>query len=205
MDELVVSPGLPLRGYLNIWQIFYLIEEAESFWLPSGGLWEFSSLTRYWTQVFGSAESLTTGLPENSLLKSFMWHFQLQCSSYLQTSLRNVKEQYSHHPIIASLVAQLVKNSPAMQETPCFNSWVGKIPWRREQLPTPVFWPREFHGLYSPWGCKQLDMTERLSLHFTSNTSTNSLSCKNKQIEIIIPGPFQWFIGWSESTLFLWG
>ena len=24
---------------------------------------------------------------------------------------------------------------------------VGKIPWRRERLPTPVFWPREFHGL----------------------------------------------------------
>ena len=30
--------------------------------------------------------------------------------------------------------------------------WVGKIPWRRERLPTPVFWPGEFHGLYSPWG-----------------------------------------------------
>ena len=26
---------------------------------------------------------------------------------------------------------------------PWFNSWVGKIPWRREQLPTPVFWPGE--------------------------------------------------------------
>ena len=34
----------------------------------------------------------------------------------------------------ASLVAQLVKNVPAMQET-----WVGKILWRRERLPTPVF------------------------------------------------------------------
>jgi len=31
----------------------------------------------------------------------------------------------------ASLVAQLVKNLPAMQET-----WVEKIPWRRERLPT---------------------------------------------------------------------
>ena len=36
----------------------------------------------------------------------------------------------------ASLVAQMVKNPPAMQET-----WVGKIPWRRQRLPTPVFWP----------------------------------------------------------------
>ena len=32
---------------------------------------------------------------------------------------------------------------------------VGKIPWRRERLFTPVFWPGEFHGLYSPWGCKE--------------------------------------------------
>ena len=55
----------------------------------------------------------------------------------------------------ASLVAQLVKNPPAMQET-----WVGKIPWRREMLPTPVFWPGEFHGLYSPFGFKESDTTE---------------------------------------------
>ena len=38
----------------------------------------------------------------------------------------------------ASLVAQLVKNPPAMQETPV-HSWVGKIRWRRDRLPTPVF------------------------------------------------------------------
>ena len=33
---------------------------------------------------------------------------------------------------------------------PGLDPWVGKFPWRRERLPTPVFWPREFHGLYSP-------------------------------------------------------
>ena len=44
-----------------------------------------------------------------------------------------------HLPEIqASLIAQLVKNPPAMQETQV-NSWVGKIHWRRERLPTPVF------------------------------------------------------------------
>ena len=51
-------------------------------------------------------------------------------------------------------------------ERPGFDPWVGKIPWRRERLPVPVFWSGEFHGLYSPWGCKESDMTERLSLHF---------------------------------------
>ena len=45
--------------------------------------------------------------------------------------------------------------------------WVGTIPWRRERLPTPVFWPREFHGLYNPWSCKELDTTEQISLSIT--------------------------------------
>ena len=63
----------------------------------------------------------------------------------------------------ASLVAQLVKKLPVMWETG-FDPWVRNIPWRRERLPTPVFWPRELHGLYSPWCLKELDMTERLSL-----------------------------------------
>ena len=30
---------------------------------------------------------------------------------------------------------------------PGFDPWVGNIPWRKEQLPTPVFWPGEFHAL----------------------------------------------------------
>ena len=49
---------------------------------------------------------------------------------------------------------------------PGFDPWIGKIPWRRERLPTAVFWPGKFHGLHSPWGCKESDTTEQLSLHF---------------------------------------
>ena len=39
---------------------------------------------------------------------------------------------------VASLIAQLVKNPPAMRR-PQFDSWVWKIRWRRDRLPTPVF------------------------------------------------------------------
>ena len=102
-----------------------------------------------------------------------------------------------------SMVAQLVKNSSAMQETPV--QFLGKISWRRDRLPTPVFlgfpgdsdgkesacnvedlgltpglgrspgegkgYPSsivagEFHGMYSPWGFKESDTTEQLSLHY---------------------------------------
>ena len=41
---------------------------------------------------------------------------------------------------------------------------LGKIPWRRERLPTSVFWPGKFHELYSPWGHKELDRIEQLTL-----------------------------------------
>ena len=62
-----------------------------------------------------------------------------------------------------SRVAQTVKRLSTMRETRV-RSWVGKIPWRKERLPTPVFWPGKFHELYSPWGRKESDTTEQLSL-----------------------------------------
>ena len=60
-------------------------------------------------------------------------------------------------------MAQLLKNL-LYAERPGFDPRVGKIPWRRERLLTPVFWSGEFHRLYSPWRRKELDTTERLSL-----------------------------------------
>ena len=70
----------------------------------------------------------------------------------------------------ASLVAQLGK------ESACNAGDLGSIPglgrspgegkgypfqyFQDSRIPTPVFWPREFHGLYSPWGLKESDTTE---------------------------------------------
>ena len=64
----------------------------------------------------------------------------------------------------ASLVAQRLKRLPARRETRG-HPWAGKIPWRRKWQPTPVFLPGESHGRkslvgYSPWGCKESDVTE---------------------------------------------
>ena len=52
---------------------------------------------------------------------------------------------------------------PAIQETQV-PSLDWEDPLENEKLPTPVFWPREFHELYSPWGSKESDTTEKLSL-----------------------------------------
>ena len=57
-------------------------------------------------------------------------------------------------------------------EDPSFNTWVRESPWRNERLPTTVFLPGESHGQrilagYKPWGCKDWDMTEQLTLSLT--------------------------------------
>ena len=56
---------------------------------------------------------------------------------------------------------------------PGFDPWIGKIPWRREWQPIPVPLPEKFLGQrslegYSPWGCKESDTAEQLTLwlHF---------------------------------------
>ena len=74
------------------------------------------------------------------------------------------------------------KESACNARNPGFDPQIGKIPWRREWQPTPVFLPREFHGQrrewqptpvflprefhgqrslvgYSPWGHKESDTT----------------------------------------------
>ena len=77
-----------------------------------------------------------------------------------------IKHRITHGPSSsgASLVAQPVKNLPAMQET-----WVQSLgrkdPLEREWLLTSAFLSGEFHGQrslvgYNPQGCKESDMTE---------------------------------------------
>ena len=57
-----------------------------------------------------------------------------------------------------------------------------KIPWRRDRLPTPVFLPGESHGQRtlvgcSPWGHKELDMTEQVS--------TAHMGCLSTYLDIL--------------------
>ena len=78
----------------------------------------------------------------------------------------------------------VVKNPPASagrHERCGFDPWARKIPWGRAQQPTPGFLPGESHGQrslvgYSPWGCKESDMTEQLSMQANSS-NTNEARC----------------------------
>ena len=68
-----------------------------------------------------------------------------------------------------------------------FSPWVGKIPWRKAQQPTPVFLPGESHGQrslagYSPQDHTELDMAEviqHICMHplFIKSSCTLKFSC----------------------------
>ena len=63
----------------------------------------------------------------------------------------------------ASLIAQLVKNLPAMQETQVgFLGWEDPLEKGKATLPWSAVYPGELHELYSPWGHNESDRTERL-------------------------------------------
>ena len=69
-----------------------------------------------------------------------------------------------------------VKNPPTLWEI-LLRSLGWEDLWRRERLPTPVFWPREFHEQkilagYNPWGHKELDILSIFSLSFKYHICT---------------------------------
>ena len=110
-----------------------------------------------------SPQSLFLYFPFNYLQSGFLSHhttqiFLSKVSSHLQLTFPS-----------GSAGKESTCNAGDLGSIPGIDPWVGKIPWRRERLPTPVFWPGEFHGLYSPWGHKELDTTEWLSLTHSVN------------------------------------
>ena len=70
-----------------------------------------------------------------------------------------------------------------------FDPWIGKISWRKKWQPIPIALPGKFHGQqsrvgYSPQGCKEVDMTEWLSMNRNRGTSSTwwRTSIKNPQL-----------------------
>ena len=95
-------------------------------------------------------------------------------------------------PIRALQVALVVKNPPANAGDirDGFDPRVRKIPWRRAQPPTPVFWPGESHGQrslagYSPWSRKEWGTTERHNTHTHTHTHTPYKTQSSKEKKAI--------------------
>ena len=81
---------------------------------------------------------------------------------------------------------------------------LGISPGEREWVPTPVFWPGEFQGLYSPWGRKELDTAEWLTLSFSP--SLESYDKPRWWIEYItlLTCPSSQSYSFSSSHVWMW-
>ena len=95
----------------------------------------------------------------------FLWKIEIVW--YLLHRM-GVKIKSLYKELGASLVAQLVKNPPAVWETPGLNPESGRFPGEAIGYPIQYSCLENPHGQwslagYSPWGCKKSDMTERLS------------------------------------------
>ena len=69
------------------------------------------------------------------------------------------------HPVNTEIRVSQVFCLPMWEMQHRFDPCVGKIPWRRKGQLAPIFWPGKAHGQrilagYSPWGRKELDMSE---------------------------------------------
>ena len=98
---------------------------------------------------------------------------------------------------MTSLVVQTLKRLSTMWET-----WVWSLgwedPWRRERLPTPVFWPGDVHGLLIPWGHKELHTNERLSLSWYIINLI--YMCILEKALVTHSSTLAWKLPWTEET-----
>ena len=111
-------------------------------------------------------------LPHSGQLKTL---FEGTLSFWLQKQ----KLEFGWVPLVAQMIRICLQC-----RRPGFNPWVGKISWRREWLPTPVFLPGESYGErslvgYSPWGHKELDTTEWLTLSLSLFKDWSNYICLN--------------------------
>ena len=147
---------LPLLPPLAL--LFHLMSLFTLFLLPRMSFLIFSA---WWTST----------LPTNPK-SSFLWNIlppQQVENRLLHETPQSPKDRDSliHTgitPVSGFPCGSAGKESACNAGRPGFDPRVGKIPWRRERLPTPVFWLGEFHGLHSSWHCKEWDTTEQLYL-----------------------------------------
>ena len=94
------------------------------------------------------------------LTEPYLHSFYLNISNHLNCSF-----SHSHFTLILILPWLRWQKICLQCRRGGFSPWVGKINWRKEWQPSPVFLPRESHGLrslagYSLQRHEELDMTD---------------------------------------------
>ena len=110
-------------------------------------------------------------------------------SSHQVAKVLELQLQHQHLP----MVAQLLKESACNVGDLGSIHELGRSPGEGNEENTPVFWPGEFHGLYSPWGRKESDTTKPLS----------RLSSFLSYLDGLLQHPF-WLFCISSSWAWFW-
>ena len=134
-------PGLPVHHQLpelaqtHVHRVSVAIQPSHPLSSPSPpafnlsqhqGLFHESVLHIRWPEYWSFSFSISPSNEYSELIS-----FRIDWFDYLAVQGIGYPLQYSW----TSLLAQQYKR-------PVFDPWVGKIPWRRERLPTTIFWLR---------------------------------------------------------------
>ena len=148
----------------SIWVVLYI----QVTWHEGKLIWHYlyfqkNSNVAAWTAMINSTRGL-------KMENSFSEHLTCKREAWQVTT------QLAFHSIILGFSCGSAGKKICLEcRRPRFDPWVGKIPWRRERLPTPAFWPGEFHGLYSPWDHRGSNTMEPLSLSIILPMKTSKI------------------------------
>ena len=112
--------------------------------------WLSGSWRSFFVQFF--CVLLTPLLNSLSLIQQISWPRNwtgLSCIAGRFFTNWAVREAQSHHKWLKYSHSKHLWGFPGgsdIKESARFDLWIGKVPWRRKWLPTPVFLPGEFHG-----------------------------------------------------------
>ena len=131
--------GYKWQYFILLYGKYFLVEELRSVCLR---------ITKpenhtYWVCAFRSPCATTREKPMCSNKDPACHNEDLW--SQINIKKKQDQRRYFSKDDAASLVAQTVKNPPAMWERPGLDPCVGKIPWRRAWQPTPIYLPGESH------------------------------------------------------------
>ena len=102
------------------------------------------------------------GTKESEILSSHPSFLTLRQGPLLWARFLTSEPERTLLILSAVLLASVGKESACNVEDPGAIPRLGRSPGEGERLPTPVFWPGEFRGLYCPWGHSRTPLS-----HFT--------------------------------------
>ena len=161
-------------------------------WATSLSLFAFMHWRRKWqpTSVFLPGESQG----RRSLVGCRLWG----CTESDMTEATSQQQQQQQHEVYCFPGGSAGKEIRLQCRRSRFDPWLGKIPWRREWLSTPVFLPGEFYGQrslagYRPWGHEESDMTEATKhMKYTNSKSLVWLGFRCIHTHTKVPNSWSW-------------